>query len=66
MRRDILHILRILLGTILLLIGAIGLILPVLQGWLVIFLAILVLFPSRGKAIVEKLKERFRIFRRRD
>lgn len=49
-------ILRITAGVILLLLGIIGLFLPILQGWLLIFIAIPLIHPEYGKKMVEKLK----------
>ncbi|MBI2638692.1 hypothetical protein HYW83_03825 [Candidatus Peregrinibacteria bacterium] len=51
------NILRITAGLALLMIGIIGLLLPVLQGWLFIFIAIPLISPEHGKKMVAKLKE---------
>jgi len=50
-------------GVPLLILGVVGLILPVMPGWILIFLGILLLFPATGDRIIEKLKRlRERIF----
>ena len=54
--RDLLILLRITLGISLLCLGIIGLILPVLQGWILILVAIPLLSPKHGKLMVAKLK----------
>ena len=57
MYRNLFVVLRIAAGIMLLLLGIIGLFLPVLQGWLFIFIAIPLISPAHGKKMVEKLKE---------
>lgn len=56
MYRNLLPILRITAGVVLLFLGIIGLFVPILQGWLLIFLAIPLIHPEYGKKMVEKLK----------
>jgi uncharacterized membrane protein YbaN (DUF454 family) len=51
------NLLRIALGLFLLMIGIIGLLLPVLQGWLFILIAIPLISPEHGRRMVAKLKE---------
>jgi hypothetical protein len=50
MQRTVLSILRVLAGGMLLLAGIAGLFLPILQGWLLIFAGLLVLFPEETAA----------------
>lgn len=57
MYKDLLAVLRVAAGIMLLLLGIIGLFLPILQGWLLIFIAIPLISPAHGKKMVEKLKE---------
>jgi uncharacterized protein YqgC (DUF456 family) len=49
-QRTVLSILRIVAGSILLLLGIAGLFLPILQGWLMIFAGLLLLFPEETAA----------------
>lgn len=58
-------ILRIALGLFLLMIGIIGLFIPLLQGVLIILIAIPILSPKHGKLIVEKIKQLRDAFSRR-
>lgn len=51
------NLLRIALGLFFLLIGIIGLLLPLLQGWLFILIAIPLISPEHGRKMVSKLKE---------
>ncbi len=51
------NLLRIAFGLFLLLIGIIGLLLPLLQGWLFILIAIPFISPEHGRKMVSKLKE---------
>ncbi len=41
----------------LLILGVVGLILPVMPGWILIFLGVLLLFPTTGDKILERLKK---------
>lgn len=52
-----LTILRIAAGIILLMLGIIGLVVPIIQGWLLIFIAIPIISPAHGKKMVAKAKE---------
>jgi len=52
MFRNILILIRITIGFILLFIGVIGLILPILQGWIFLFIAIPLISPEHGKKIL--------------
>ncbi|MBI5413490.1 hypothetical protein HZA42_04050 [Candidatus Peregrinibacteria bacterium] len=54
--RDLFILLRLTLGISLLCLGVIGLILPVLQGWILILVAIPLISPKHGKLMVEKLR----------
>lgn len=47
---------RITAGVALLLIGIIGLLIPILQGWLFLALAVPLISPKHGKKMVEKGK----------
>ncbi len=40
----------------LLILGIVGLVLPIMPGWILIFLAIFLLFPATGDKIIERLK----------
>lgn len=66
MLRNLKNILRIGAGLILLMIGIIGLIIPILQGWLLILIAIPIISPKYGKKMITKVKEKIYAFRRRD
>lgn len=57
MYRNLLTVLRVSFGLTLLMIGIIGLFLPVLQGGLLIFIAIPIISPAHGKKMAAKLKE---------
>lgn len=48
---------RVSAGLIILMLGIIGLFLPILQGWLLILIAIPLISPEHGKKMVAKLKE---------
>lgn len=52
-----LALLRLCAGLILLMLGIIGLILPILQGWLLILVAVPLISPEHGKKLIVKLKE---------
>jgi uncharacterized protein YqgC (DUF456 family) len=52
------RILKIILGLILVFTGIIGLLVPVMPGWLLIFPGLAMLFPEKGKEIATKLKKR--------
>lgn len=51
------NVLRIGAGLILLMIGIIGLVIPILQGWLFILIAIPLISPEHGKKMVGKARE---------
>ena len=59
-------ILSISFGWTLILLGILGLFLPILQGWLMIFAGLAVLSPhsQRARRIMKTLKEKLRIHRR--
>lgn len=57
MYRNLITVVRVSVGIMLLMLGIIGLLLPVLQGWLLIFVAIPIISPRHGKQMVAKLKE---------
>lgn len=57
MSRSLLHLGRIALGVILFLVGVIGLFLPVIQGGLLILIAIPLVSPEHGKRLIDKVKE---------
>ena len=57
MYRNLITTLRVSAGIVLLLLGIIGLFLPILQGWLFIFIAIPLISPKHGKKMVAKMKE---------
>lgn len=57
-------IIRVSIGLLILMIGIIGLLLPILPGWILIFVAIPIIHPEYGKLMIDKLKKRF--FSRRD
>lgn len=52
MFRNILILIRITIGFIFLFIGVIGLILPILQGWIFLLIAIPFISPEHGKKIL--------------
>ncbi|MEK7523644.1 MAG: hypothetical protein AAB588_01305 [Patescibacteria group bacterium] len=57
MNRDLVSLLRITAGLVILFFGLIGLVVPILQGWILILIAIPLISPKHGKMMVEKLKE---------
>jgi len=57
MYKNLFVVIRVAAGFMLLFLGIIGLFLPILQGWLFIFIAIPLISPAHGKKMVEKLKE---------
>ena len=52
MFRNLLALIRITIGFILLFIGVVGLILPILQGLVFLFMAIPLISPEHGKKIL--------------
>lgn len=56
MHKKALHILRLIAGAILILIGLVGIPLPIFPGWILIFAGILLMFPQDGKVMIEKIK----------
>ncbi|MEK9133084.1 MAG: hypothetical protein AAB606_05260 [Patescibacteria group bacterium] len=57
MKKDFISLLRVSLGLVLLFTGIVGILLPILQGWLLILVAIPLISPEHGKKMVAKLKE---------
>lgn len=57
MNRDFLSLLRITAGLVILFFGLIGLVVPILQGWILILIAIPLISPEHGRKMVEKFKE---------
>lgn len=55
---------KIIIGVISILIGIIGLVLPILPGWVLIFAGIYLLSPEHGKAIVNWLEEKIKRYRK--
>lgn len=58
MYRNLLTSIRVTAGLVILMLGIIGLFLPILQGWLLIFVAVPLISPEHGKKIVAWLKEK--------
>ncbi len=56
MFKNLRTVLRVSAGMVILMLGIIGLFLPILQGWLFIFIAIPLISPKHGKIMVAKLK----------
>lgn len=54
---DTMHLLRIVLGVGFLILGVIGSVLPVLQGWLFFLLALIMFFPEHPR--VEKFLQKY-------
>ena len=50
MKKTVKAMIRIIGGSVLLLLGVLGLFLPILQGWLFLALGLLVIFPKDTKA----------------
>jgi len=59
-KHKIIRIAEIIGGVTLILLGIIGLVLPLLQGFLFIFAGIILLFPEKGKKIIKKIKKFFK------
>lgn len=57
MYRSLLSILRMAAGITLFLLGVIGLFIPVLQGIILILIAIPIISPEHGKKMLAKFKE---------
>ncbi len=56
MYNNFLVLLRISAGIALLMLGIVGLVLPILQGWLFILIAIPLISPTQGKKLITWLK----------
>ncbi|MBI4994168.1 hypothetical protein HZC21_00780 [Candidatus Peregrinibacteria bacterium] len=56
--RNLFTLIRISIGLMLLMLGIIGIFLPILQGWLLILIAIPIISPEHGKRIVEWMKKK--------
>jgi len=57
------RVLKIILGIIFLIIGVIGCFLPILQGWAFIFAGIVMIWPEKGKRLVNWLKAKINYYR---
>ena len=57
MYKNLIKLIRICAGLVILMLGIIGLFLPILQGWLLILIAIPLISPEHGKKMVMKLKQ---------
>lgn len=58
------NIFRIGAGLILLMLGIIGLVVPIMQGWILILIAVPLISPEHGKKMISKLKEWYARYRR--
>lgn len=68
MKKHLLRTIRIAGGTLLILLGIIGLFVPIMQGVLLIIAGIIVIHPENGNKLKMKLKEygeKFRAWRKR-
>lgn len=68
MKKHLLRTIRIVGGTLLILLGIIGLFVPIMQGILLILAGIVVIHPENGRKLKEKLKEyleKFHAWRKR-
>lgn len=54
------QIIRILLGIAIVMIGIVGLIVPIMPGWLFIIPGLVLINPEKGKIIGNKLKSKVR------
>ena len=54
------QLIRILLGIIIVTIGVLGLVLPIMPGWLFILPGLVLINPEKGKIIGNKLKTKGR------
>jgi len=57
MYQNLFKTLRVSVGVAILMLGIIGILLPFLQGWILIMIAIPIISPEHGKRMVAKLKE---------
>lgn len=57
MKKHLILTLRVIGGTLLILLGIIGLFVPIMQGLLLILAGIVVIHPENGRKLKEKLKE---------
>lgn len=46
-------------GVTLIAVGLVGLLVPILPGWALIFVGLLLLFPKSGKKVVKKIRSYF-------
>ena len=53
---DIPYIFRVMAAIALLFLGIVGILVPVMQGWIFIGLGIYVLSPAKGKTMIEKVR----------
>lgn len=60
------RIAKIILGVIFFLLGIVGLLLPILPGWALIFAGIMLIYPERGKRIVQWLEEKIKKIRKKE
>lgn len=65
MYKNLIGVVRVAVGVIILLFGIIGLFLPVLQGGLLILVAVPLIHPESGKKLITKVKEKFHATHRR-
>ncbi len=53
---DIPYVFRVMAAIALIFLGIVGLLVPIMQGWLFIGLGIYVLSPTKGKTMIEKVR----------
>lgn len=57
MYRNLFKLIRLGIGFVILMLGIIGLLIPILQGWILILIAIPIISPEHGKKMLAKVKE---------
>lgn len=56
MYQNLITVIRFSAGLVILMIGIIGLLLPIIPGWLFIFIAIPIMHPEYGRKAINKIK----------
>lgn len=65
MKNYLLRGVKIFLGILSLILGLVGLLLPILPGWVFIFAGIYLIFPEHGKNIVHWLESKINRWRKK-
>ena len=60
------RMLKVFIGIIFFMIGIVGLVMPILPGWALIFAGIILIYPEKGKKIVQWLEEKVKKYRKKE